>query len=510
MKTPPAPRTATSPSDVLTVVAEMPPGSRRAVESRLATLAPFLSTDASTALTPVELVAEVGAAADLLWLSYAVLAARLPTDEEMEDVLVAARLHGSWTALEPVLEEVSRAKRHRSVEVVQGAVTCDVHTTAESDYLSGIQRVVRETTRRWHTTHEVVFLGWTPERTALRRLRETQRRRLLGETDLVDTPAGTVLVPWECTHLSVEVVDQPRATRLMALGQHSRNEFSVLGYDSIPITSSRTVDEGTVAFFSRVLAANRRADRVAMISQSAAEEFRGVLAMGAGRRDHGPEVTAVPLPVEAAGSSDADLAEAAAGLVVDDLPMLLVVGSHEPRKNHLAVLHAAEVLWREGVRFSLVLVGAGGWNTATYEATVGGLIGSGRPVQSIRGLPDHLLWAAYRLAHCVVFPSLNEGFGLPVAEALAVGTPVVTSDFGSMRDLVAPDGEVRGGLLVDPRDDDSLVAALRTVVTDEAAYARLREQAAACPTRTWDEYAEELWTFLVHGERTTGGAGASL
>jgi glycosyltransferase involved in cell wall biosynthesis len=126
----------------------------------------------------------------------------------------------------------------------------------------------------------------------------------------------------------------------------------------------------------------------------------------------------------------------------------------------------------------------------------------GRPIQSLRALSDHMLWAAYRIAHCTVFPSLNEGFGLPVAESLAAGTPVITSNFGSMQDIVLVDGEPLGGLLVDPRDDDSVTEALRTMLTDGEVYERLKDETGRRPVRTWDDYASELWTYLVEGHRS--------
>jgi glycosyltransferase involved in cell wall biosynthesis len=223
------------------------------------------------------------------------------------------------------------------------------------------------------------------------------------------------------------------------------------------------------------------------------------MAMGAGRRDSGPEVAAIPLPVEAPEPTAQDLAEAEAGLMMTGKRMVLVVGSHEPRKNHLGILHVAELLWREGLPFNLVMVGAGAWKAEEYSQTLAELLRSDRPVQSIRALPDRLLWAAYRLAHCTLFPSLNEGYGLPVAESLASGTPVVTSNFGSMRDIVAPHGVPLGGLLVDPRDDSSLFEALHTLLTDDLTYRRLTEETAQHAGRTWSEFAEELWSYLVEG-----------
>ena len=108
-------------------------------------------------------------------------------------------------------------------------------------------------------------------------------------------------------------------------------------------------------------------------------------------------------------------------------------------------------------------------------------------------VPDRLLWAAYRLARLTVFPSLNEGFGLPVAESLAAGTPVVTSDYGSMREIA----EHGGALLVDPRDDQRIAAALGLLLNDDGVLAELREQARTRPRRTWVDYASEVWEYLT-------------
>ena len=164
-------------------------------------------------------------------------------------------------------------------------------------------------------------------------------------------------------------------------------------------------------------------------------------------------------------------------LGIGTLPIVLAVGSHEPRKNHLALLHAAELLWREGLLFNLVFVGGNSWNSAAFDAQVDTLRQANRPVQTILGLPDDLLWAAYRQAYCTVFPSLHEGFGLPVAESLASGTPVITSNFGSMRDLARHGG----ALLVDPRNDHDLTDALRQLLLDPALRDRLAAQAARTP-----------------------------
>jgi len=106
---------------------------------------------------------------------------------------------------------------------------------------------------------------------------------------------------------------------------------------------------------------------------------------------------------------------------------------------------------------------------------------------------DCELWGAYRSARFTVFPSLHEGYGLPVAESLAAGTPAITSDFGSMLEI-AVDG---GALTVDPRNLDDLTDAMRTLLTDDEALTALATEATARPARDWDEYAAASWTLLT-------------
>lgn len=223
----------------------------------------------------------------------------------------------------------------------------------------------------------------------------------------------------------------------------------------------------------------------------------------------GPDIVPIPLPVETYAPDGNALEEVTARLVTGGLPMVLVVGSHEPRKNHLAVLHAAELLWRRGRAFSLVFIGGNAWHSEEFQRRLGELQGGGRPVESISAVSEDVLWSAYRLARCVVFPSLNEGFGLPVAEALASGTPVITSRFGSMEELA----QHGGALLVDPRDDQDLTRALDRLLVDDDLHAFLTRQAGAVPRRTWDDYAAATWSYLVEGEPrsdppVTAGSGA--
>ncbi len=109
-----------------------------------------------------------------------------------------------------------------------------------------------------------------------------------------------------------------------------------------------------------------------------------------------------------------------------------------------------------GISFSLTFIGGSGWGDE-FPSRVAELQDAGRPVVVRRGVSDDDLAAAYRTAAFSVFPSLHEGFGLPVAESLAFGTPVITADFGA----TAETGFDGGAVLIDPWDDGALIDAMR-------------------------------------------------
>lgn len=441
-----------------------------------------------------------------VWLALAVLTGRLPDEATVVEVARAGEFEGSL-ALARAVERLTGTDDLRwRVRVDHGSLV-DVAHTVSTPLMTGIQRVARETARRWIRRSGTTPVSWTPGFTAMRELTPAEHELLVsGQAAAEELAPGpddvlTVVVPWRGAYLVPELGAEPgRTSALLALARFSRNRTGSIGFDLVPITTAETTQLGFAAVFARNLAAVRYFDAVAAISQAACTEYEGWRAMLAAVGLPGPAIRSVPLPVHAADPAPEDVESARVHFQVGELPLVLVVGSHEPRKNHLAVLHAAELLWREGHRFSLSFVGGNAWGSDEFQGQLSALVRAGRPVDSRRGLSDGELWAAFRMARFTVFPSLNEGFGLPVAESLAVGTPVVTSDFGSMAELAAQGGAVT----VDPRNDHALAAAMRRLLTDEALVAELRQQALARPARDWGRYADEAWAFLAG----TDGTGA--
>ncbi|MCC2335680.1 glycosyltransferase family 4 protein [Cellulomonas wangsupingiae] len=456
-----------------------------------------------------------GAAPDATWLTLAVLQGAMPRDAEVLAHVRAVALDGPLTGFADVLAGPRapwrRAVAGRDVEVLSDVVLVDLAHTSRTSLATGIQRVARQTARRWADAHDVVLVGWTADGRALRRLTPDEVRVALHGGPVPSRALATdrVVLPWRATYVLPELAtEQERTERILALARWSGSRTGVVGFDCVPITSAETIGTGMGAAFAQNLAAVRHMDRVATISHAAAGEYRGWRRMLTGAGLDGPEIAPVVLPVEAQPASAEDVRRARSRFAADGLPVALCVGSHEPRKNHLAVLQAAELAWRSGSRFRLLFVGGNAWGSQTFERRLKELAAAGRPVSAVSALSDDELWALYALARFVVFPSLNEGFGLPVAEAIATGTPVLTSDFGSMREIA----EGRGGLLVDPRDDVALARGLRRLADDDELLASLTAEAVASPARTWDEYAAQTWDYLVAGTAagtTTGAVGTA-
>ncbi|WP_448061623.1 glycosyltransferase family 4 protein [Cellulomonas hominis] len=494
---------------------------RRAARSRLATVVETLS-GAPAPAEHRELLAALqhlltGADRTRVWLTLAVLRAELPLEAEVVRVARAIELDGVLAALgrhlRPSRNPLHRGRDLREVEVVTGRVLVDLQHTSHTSLATGIQRVARQSAQRWDRDHDITLVGWTYDDRAMRLLGPVEQRvALQGGAVPERRPGGDrrVVVPWECTYVLPELATEiPRTARMLALARYSRSRTGVIGFDCVPLSSGETIAEGMGSAFASNLAAVRHMDRVATISRAAAREYEGWRAMLAGTGLTGPEITPVLLPVEADTAPRAAVEATRSRLRSDVRPLVLCVGSHEPRKNHLAVLHAAELAWRSGSEFSLVFVGGNSWSSEPFRDRLQELRDQGRPVESVSAMSDELLWASYELARCVVFPSLNEGFGLPVAEALATGTPVITSGFGSMQEIAAHGG----ALLVDPRDDHAIARAISLLVDDDMEHTRLAHEAAAGPTRTWDTYAAQVWEFLVEGadgDAGTGSAAAEL
>lgn len=160
---------------------------------------------------------------------------------------------------------------------------------------------------------------------------------------------------------------------------------------------------------------------------------------------------------------------------------ILYVGTIEPRKNLGRLMAALAQARAEGVPHHLVCVGPYGWSSRDLTGLIARLDLT-RYVHFTGYVPFEDLPALYNLGELFVFPSLYEGFGLPVVEAMACGTPVITANSSSL-------GEIAGdaAITVDPASTDALASAIRELAMDEARRRHWSE-------RGWQRSRSFSWT----------------
>jgi glycosyltransferase involved in cell wall biosynthesis len=179
---------------------------------------------------------------------------------------------------------------------------------------------------------------------------------------------------------------------------------------------------------------------------------------------------------------------------------LLFVGTIEPRKNLSRLLTAFETVHGEGLSDGLVLVGKRGWLYGDFFERL-----ERSPAKDFVHLPgfvpDDDLPAVYAGAQVLVFPSLYEGFGLPVLEAMACGTPVAASNASSI-----PEVGGEAAVYFDPLDTEAMVEVIRRLLRDSDLQETMRERATARAARfSWTLAASA--TESIYAALSGGGLG---
>lgn len=239
----------------------------------------------------------------------------------------------------------------------------------------------------------------------------------------------------------------------------------------------------------------RRARRVVAVSESTRQDLVQLYGLDPERVDvvhNGVDAAFRPLPA----------AEVAAFRSRRGLPerFLLFVGTLEPRKN---IVRLVEAYARLPVpRVPLMLVGGKGWFYEEMLVRVEEL-DLADEVCFVGYVPTEELPYWYNAAEVLAYPSLYEGFGLPALEAMACGTPVVTSSTSSLPEVVG-----QAGMMVEPTDVAALTAALQRVLDDAGLREEMRAAGQARAARfSWPETARA--TAAVYRRALAGGGGAA-
>jgi glycosyltransferase involved in cell wall biosynthesis len=166
---------------------------------------------------------------------------------------------------------------------------------------------------------------------------------------------------------------------------------------------------------------------------------------------------------------------------------VLYVGTIEPRKNLLRLMRAVARAREQGMPHELVCSGPYGWSSRDLSSTIDRL--GIRDVVHFTGyVPVEDLPGIYNLAEMSAFPSVYEGFGLPVVEAMACGTPVITSNTSSLAEIATGAAET-----VDPYDVDAIAAAMLRLAGDASWRAELSARGLArAQCFSWARTAREM------------------
>jgi glycosyltransferase involved in cell wall biosynthesis len=284
---------------------------------------------------------------------------------------------------------------------------------------------------------------------------------------------------------TVAGVDLVHAPTVLLPPRRSRQPLVVTIHDAVPWTHPETLTPRGVAFHRRMGArAAAEADLVVTPTQAAADDLRGVLPLGDRLRVvHAGLAPGLRLP------SDAD--DRARRLGLPEHGYLLTVSTLEPRKG-LDVLVAALARPDIDRRLPLLAVGQPGWGGVRLdvEAARAGLE-PGR-VRVLGRVSDADLAVLYSRATVFVQPARQEGFGLPVVEALSFGAPVVASDLPALREVGG-----QAPWFVPVADPAALAAAVAEATSRPRDAVRARRGLEQARRFDWDESARRLWDLYA-------------
>jgi glycosyltransferase involved in cell wall biosynthesis len=240
----------------------------------------------------------------------------------------------------------------------------------------------------------------------------------------------------------------------------------------------------SVAMRLLVPLAARRSDRIIAPSHSTHDDLVRLLRISADKIDVVPEGIGSTRATSSVGEG-----EIRQRLALGDRPFVLTLSAKRPHKNLPRLLDALALIPRDR-RPALVLPGYETPHETELRGRVAQL-GLDADVRFAGWVAPQELEALFQAAACFVFPSLYEGFGLPVLEAMSRGVPVACSDRGSLAE-VADDA----ALLFDPKRADAIAASIETLLTDREVADRLRAAGIA-------RAREFTWTATARGTLAT-------
>ena len=260
----------------------------------------------------------------------------------------------------------------------------------------------------------------------------------------------------------------------------SRGKTLVTVHDLAPLLYSRKLSFSGIIWRVSIQGIIK-ADKIIADSQFTADELTRIFRQVA-------DITVIPLGVsEAFRPLPADERQHKRTLFTQQArPIILHVGNWQPRKNPMGILKALAVLRQRHIPLQLIQAGANPSREILAEIARMDLLDQVLFMGQVR--EDELVML-YNIADLLLFPSFYEGFGLPVLEAMACGTPVVTSNVASL-----PETAGEAAVLVNPADEQSIADGVATAISDKLLRERLIERGLQrASTYSWANTARQVY-----------------
>lgn len=327
-------------------------------------------------------------------------------------------------------------------------------------------------------------------------------QRVFAATQLIDTSMAHFRIYGRLAR--VKVPNQPsifHATHPVPLAvKGCPNIYTI--HDLVPLRLPYTTLDNKKYLYRLLTTLARTADHIVTVSEHSRRDI--IQFLGIDERRVSNTYQAVHIPDDLCARGDDEVADDLSKLFGLELGQyFLFYGAIEPKKNVSRLVDAYAI---SGSRLPLIIAGGGGWQNSEDLRKIGderfmnfridgNVVRRERQVRRLEYLPRDQLITLIRGARALLFPSIYEGFGLPIVEAMTLGTPVVTSNVSSLPEVAG-----NAALLVDPYSIDDLARAIRKIESDgdlrRALIERGRKQAMTFSSTAYDDRLQSLYSSL--------------
>ena len=378
-----------------------------------------------------------------------------------------------------------------------------VACTLRARLKSGVPRVVAEIAKTLGQVVAVDFVKWDAIEGQLRYLDKADLAELFGDSDTparphrmchrvqycfgdtIDEPHRTWLLIPEITHHESD--DRDASARAVSQAREYGIRTAAIFYDLIPLTNTNPTYQPLFKPHLQYVEELLRFDRIVPISATSARALESHYRNTLAREDVNAQSWSskiVPILLPEINS------EIPSGrqLVHNEKPVIVLVGTVEPRKRQVEALEAITRLQNDHTIPDAIETHVFGFLDPHVAPSFHRILKANPQIKYFGYADRDTIRSSYRQAMFSIFASNDEGYGLPIAESLALGVPCLTANFGAMAE-VAQGG---GYLTCDVNDATALTNAIRGLCNDPSARQRLRDEIARRQLRDWNMYCREL------------------